>query len=495
MTNWTNSTLEYFSVSPTGVLSSSALSSVATGTNPTSIVISGNYAYVANYGSSTLESFSPIPPTATVTNFDSTTNVQGLTNLQGNAAGFMTTIQNTSSFSTSGSYNYSSDGLLIQLGTPQANWTTGNTFIAFGDTSGNINGNISAVAGGGVSYNTTGADYAEYFNFNPNSSLITTTQSNQSTVLPTPSYLVSLTSTGSVALSNNTMPIGIVSKDSGFIGNGPSCNINQPSCLTTYYASHVLVSLRGQVPLTVSNQNGTIAVGDPITSSSIPGVGELATTPGYIVGYALTTASTNGTIQVLVDPGYYNPSAITTQGTNPIFDSLTVNGALTASSINDSGVATIATLTVTGNTTIDGNLTVIGMTTVNNITINGHIITSGNTPQISALTNAGTNAKVTITGNDTAGTITITTGSATTTVNSTGQTITSGNNPSVGDQVSLIYSKPYISLPHVLITPNNAISTGIEVYPSNQNNNGFIVSVNQQPVPNTTYMFKYFVVQ
>ncbi|MFA5100466.1 MAG: hypothetical protein WC547_06260, partial [Candidatus Omnitrophota bacterium] len=47
------------------------------------------------------------------------------------------------------------------------------------------------------------------------------------------------------------------------------------------------VSLAGRVPTKVSDMNGPIAIGDPVTSSSIPGIGMKATRSGRVVGYAM----------------------------------------------------------------------------------------------------------------------------------------------------------------------------------------------------------------
>ncbi|MEX0916518.1 MAG: hypothetical protein WDZ44_00190, partial [Candidatus Spechtbacterales bacterium] len=47
------------------------------------------------------------------------------------------------------------------------------------------------------------------------------------------------------------------------------------------------VALSGTVPLKVTTENGDIKPGDPITSSSIPGIGMKATQSGRIVGFAL----------------------------------------------------------------------------------------------------------------------------------------------------------------------------------------------------------------
>lgn len=81
----------------------------------------------------------------------------------------------------------------------------------------------------------------------------------------------------------------------------------------------------------------------------------------------------------------------------------------------------MSSLTVTDDVVIAGNLTVQNVT-VANITVNGHIITAGNTPTATVGTAAGTEdtqnnipaPSATITGNDTAGTITIVAGANTT---------------------------------------------------------------------------------
>ena len=321
--------------------------------------------------------------------------------------------------------------------------------------------------------------------------------------------LVSLTSSGSVALSNNTIPMGIVSSNPAFVGNGPNCNTKDTNCLTNFSGSHVLVSLRGQVTLDISNLNGVIQPGDPITSSNIPGVGQLATTPGYIIGYALTSPSSSNTITVLVQPGYYTPPVSTTlQGANPTLSSLTLTNGLTiGGSLNVSGNTNLTNLIVSGNELVSGTLTVQtltvntsltinGLTTINgNVIINGHIITSGQTPQVSVTTNAGTNAKATIIGNDTSGSITLTTGSQTTTLDpTTNKEIVSGSNPSGGSLVNVVFSKKYGASPRVLIEANNAEAAGLQQY-VNTNNSGFTLYSLNSPNPSQSLIFFYHVEQ
>lgn len=76
------------------------------------------------------------------------------------------------------------------------------------------------------------------------------------------------------------------------------------------------VALAGRVPTYVSDENGSIAVGDPIAASSAAGVGMKATEPGMIVGYALEdyTGTGTGSVSVFVNPGFYAGNVMGTDG-------------------------------------------------------------------------------------------------------------------------------------------------------------------------------------
>ena len=69
------------------------------------------------------------------------------------------------------------------------------------------------------------------------------------------------------------------------------------------------IALNGRVYLKVSTENGSIKIGDAITSSSIPGVGMRATGAGRVVGIALESFDIDGVgkIMVFVNPHFYDP--------------------------------------------------------------------------------------------------------------------------------------------------------------------------------------------
>ncbi|OHA65800.1 MAG: hypothetical protein A3C04_03570 [Candidatus Wildermuthbacteria bacterium RIFCSPHIGHO2_02_FULL_45_25] len=71
------------------------------------------------------------------------------------------------------------------------------------------------------------------------------------------------------------------------------------------------VALAGHVPVKVTDENGKIEIGDPITSSSMPGVGMKATKAGRVVGIALESydKEEQGTILMFVNPHWYGGDA------------------------------------------------------------------------------------------------------------------------------------------------------------------------------------------
>ena len=117
------------------------------------------------------------------------------------------------------------------------------------------------------------------------------------------------------------------------------------------------VALNGRVPVKVSLENGPIAAGDPLTSSSVPGVAMKATASGYVIGKALESFDELGIrnkelgkILMFVGPGWYTvPIGPLVQGSDNQFDT-----------INIGGLATTQDLVVTGLARIKGDLIVEG---------------------------------------------------------------------------------------------------------------------------------------
>ncbi len=110
--------------------------------------------------------------------------------------------------------------------------------------------------------------------------------------------------------------IGVISNPND-AGDFNSIGYNIPSS-----ANPLPVALKGRVRVKVSVENGAIAVGDPITSSSVSGIGMKSTKPGMIVGQALEAwnGPGQGTILVFMGNGWHSGLAITTDGATSLFN-------------------------------------------------------------------------------------------------------------------------------------------------------------------------------
>ena len=144
-----------------------------------------------------------------------------------------------------------------------------------------------------------------------------------------------------------------------------------------------------------------------------------------------------------------------------------------------------ANLTVAGDAELN-NLSVTGDTTVANLTVNGKIITAGATPTVvlGANTVVGQNGTVSIEGNDTAGTITYTSGTK--------------NMPtydlSSGAQATVTFSSAYGAVPRIALTAKNQGSASVKYY-VDTTTNGFVVHFLDAPTASTTFTFDYLIIQ
>jgi len=127
--------------------------------------------------------------------------------------------------------------------------------------------------------------------------------------------------------------------------------------------------------------------------------------------------------------------------------------------------------------TINGALTVTG-----NITIDGHIVTGGNTPAIVAGAAACTTPSVSVSGDDTSGTITVTTGTGC----------------SAGGMLGTItFANPFAATPRISLTPGSAVAAGLNAYFDNSSltDSSFSIGTSVTPADSTTYVWDYQVLQ
>jgi len=103
--------------------------------------------------------------------------------------------------------------------------------------------------------------------------------------------------------------VGVVSTNPGLVfDRGQTYLAGNNADLIT--ADRTVVAMIGRVPVKISLENGDIAVGDPLASSSEAGAAMKATQVGQIIGYALQGSdelSSDGTILAWLQLGYYIP--------------------------------------------------------------------------------------------------------------------------------------------------------------------------------------------
>ena len=142
---------------------------------------------------------------------------------------------------------------------------------------------------------TTGTDVAENYS-DPANNLV-------------PGDVVSLlpngptTSVGKSTIAYDPLVFGVVSTEPGVLLSG----VNESNGATTL-VNPKPIALTGRIPTFVSTENGTIAIGDYVTSSSQPGIAMKATKAGYVIGRALEnySAAGVGTIEVFAKGDYFD---------------------------------------------------------------------------------------------------------------------------------------------------------------------------------------------
>jgi hypothetical protein len=166
---------------------------------------------------------------------------------------------------------------------------------------------------------------------------------------------------------------------------------------------------------------------------------------------------------------------------------LNVNGDGTVSTLNlRKDLNVVGQTKLQGATTVGGNLTVGGtlfansfqanfLTSGSTLTIGGHLLTRGVPPTVSAGSAVGSSGTVSVSGNDTSGTVAVNIGI--------------GSTP--GTLASVTFHTPYDSTPHVVVSP---IGKSPGDFYISRNANGFSISITSS-IPSAGYAFDYIVTQ
>ena len=227
----------------------------------------------------------------------------------------------------------------------------------------------------------------------------------------------------------------------------------------------------------------------------------------------------NAETQLTVGPNAVFNGKVTMAGDTTIGGQLTLNSKFSAGEaslsklqagdtqlqqLNVNGDGTITNLNlrkdlqVAGTTRLQGQLTVNQLTTINNnlnvagslaiggslsvrnfqvstLTVTGHLLSSGSAPGVSSGGGVGSNGTVSISGNDTAGTVAVNTG------------VGAGN----GLLAQVSFRQKYTNTPHVVVTPVGHAVPGLYI---NRTSSGFTISVEGGLSP-AGYAFDYVIVQ
>ncbi|MFI5240575.1 MAG: hypothetical protein ACHQUB_02610 [Candidatus Saccharimonadia bacterium] len=220
--------------------------------------------------------------------------------------------------------------------------------------------------------------------------------------------------------------------------------------------------------------NGTLSVEKDVKLGNNLTAGSTSITQLSAGNTSLTQLNVNGAT-TLGDTAFR--SNVTVAGTSHLQGDVTIAQLLTT-----------AGLTVTGNLTVGGSLTTsnfsaASLTSTTTLTIGGHIITGGSQPGVSTGAGVGPAGTVSISGNDTAGTIVINT----------------GQSPAAGTLVNISFRAAYGAIPHVTITPigpDPSSTAGVPLgYYVNRSTSGFSISTINSPAIGVGYVFDYHIDQ
>ncbi len=166
---------------------------------------------------------------------------------------------------------------------------------------------------------------------------------------------------------------------------------------------------------------------------------------------------------------------------NSIFDDVQINKSL---ALNGNG-SVQGQFNVQGNLGVNGAATFSGaisapQLTVSSLQLSGdlallhHINAGGSTPSRSYGTALGSGGSASVSGADTAGSVTINTGS----------------NPAVGCFLTITFTTPFNATPHIVITPVGSSAAGVQYY-INRSTTNFSICTASVPPPSVSFGFDY----
>jgi hypothetical protein len=194
--------------------------------------------------------------------------------------------------------------------------------------------------------------------------------------------------------------------------------------------------------------------------------------------------------QLTISPSTIFKNDVAVQGSADITKNLSVGGIVNiqgATNIKDS-LSVAKSVNVGTNLTVNGLITAaslsVGSLTISSINLSsdlnfgGHIVPSGSQPAVRASV-AAAGGSVSISGNDTAGTITINTGNGSLTA---------------GELAVITFKTAFNATPRVQLTPLNSPASGLRYF-ATHTAGFFTINTSTAPANGTTYIFDYLVTQ
>lgn len=295
---------------------------------------------------------------------------------------------------------------------------------------------------------------------------------------------------------DNTPPLpDSESLDKDYATDGPVSNTPDPQKPESRPANHTRAIVIGSVFLILIIILGVVSV----LLAKKPDQ-KVVTTPVTINTQSLDNGTLNKLAQagpgqtkqqLTISPDTLFKSSIAVDGSLQTSKNIDVGGTLNVKSTTtlQSAVAINSNLAVRGALSVGGTLSAaalnvgaLGTTTLNasgNLNFGGHLVPSGGTPstKTSVATSSGT---VVISGNDTAGTVTITIGNA--------GPLTAGEMAIIG------FSTAFATTPKVQLTAVNAASANLDYYVS-RSATFFTINTANTPATGGSYVFDYLVTQ
>ncbi|HSW80461.1 MAG TPA: carbohydrate binding domain-containing protein [Candidatus Saccharimonadales bacterium] len=128
-------------------------------------------------------------------------------------------------------------------------------------------------------------------------------------------------------------------------------------------------------------------------------------------------------------------------------------------------------------------VTVASLVVTADLTLEGHVISSGTAPTHAsgAASDCSSTGTVSVSGNDTSGTVTITTGA--------------GPCSSSGVMATITFATAFGGTPRVMLSPSGVNASTLQYYNGAASVNNFTIDTNTNPAATTTYKYNYWVVQ